>query len=176
MHAEHWIYSLAIAITIYTIYEKKYVLSIITLSSYAPDVDYISSILRKFGIIIMFEGHPIKHGDFHNILVLLIYALFLTMIFYLTKIKIRIIDSFIFSSIGFGAHLFEDALVYNPAYEFFWPFSNKLYDIGLIKYNTDLYGFADKDVLIIGIGLVFLSIIINIIIRGTNKNILNGRD
>jgi hypothetical protein len=35
-------------------------------------------------------------------------------------VGIGLMDSFIFAGIGFDAHLFEDALVFNSCYSFFW--------------------------------------------------------
>ena len=160
MLLEHLIYNIAIAILVYTIYEKRYVLSIIILSAYSPDIDIVTnSILKKIGITLLIYGEPVKHGDFHNILVLLMYAALVVLL--LNTIKIKMIDSFILASIGFTAHLLEDAVVFNPAYRFFWPISDKMYGIGIIKYEADFYGIANKDVLIVGLIFVILSVIIN---------------
>ncbi|MFY9131556.1 MAG: hypothetical protein WAO36_00720, partial [Candidatus Methanoculleus thermohydrogenotrophicum] len=52
---------------------------------------------------------------------------------------------------GFGAHLFEDALVYNPGYAYLWPLSRQRYGIGVFEYTPDWYGIADREVLIVGI-------------------------
>ncbi len=177
---EHWIYSTAIAIFIYTIYRKKECLYIIIGSAYAPDIDYITDpILKKIGITILVYGEPIKHGDFHNILVLVIYAILVALILNIINIKMK--DSFILASIGFAAHLFEDALVFNPGYRFFWPISDQIYGMGIIGYgynnSKDLYGIANTDVLIIGIILVILSLCIKYIFDNNIKSItrVNGR-
>lgn len=158
---EHWIYSTAIAIFVYTIYRKKECLYIIIGSSYAPDIDVIADkILKKINITVLIYGQHIKHGDFHNILVMIIYAILIALL--LNTINIKIKDSFILASIGFAAHLFEDALVFNPGYRFFWPISDRIFGIGIIDYNNnkDLFGIANTDVLIIGIILVISSLII----------------
>lgn len=174
MLIEHLIYNIAIAILIYTIYEKRYVLSIIILSTYSPDIDFVTdSILKKIGITLLIYGDPIKHGDFHNILVLIIYGILVALL--LNTIKIKMIDSFILASIGFTAHLFEDYIVFNPGYRFFWPISDKIYGIGLIKYNADFYGIANKDVLIVGLIFIILCVIIGmkkgiITLKGEIKN------
>src|SRR5574341_2667902 len=34
-------------------------------------------------------------------------------------------------------HIFEDALVANPAYAFFWHFSDQKFGIGMIEFNPD---------------------------------------
>ncbi len=120
---EHWIYSTAIAIIVGMIYYRYTVRDyswIIIVSAYVPDFDIIANaVFKKFGITVLIYGHPIKHGDFHNIAMLLFFAVSIALL--LQTIGIRLIDSFIFAAIGFGAHLFEDALVFDPGYSFFWP-------------------------------------------------------
>ena len=161
MYFEHWVYSVAIAIFIYTIYRKKECLYIIAGSAYAPDIDVIADkIFKKINITVLVYEQPIKHGDFHNILVMVIYAILVALLLNMTNIKIK--DSFILANIGFAAHLFEDALVFNPGYRFFWPVSDQIFGIGIIDYNNnkDLFGIANTEILIIGIILVISSLII----------------
>ena len=61
------------------------------------------------------------------------------------------VDSFIFASVGFAAHLFEDALVFSQGYRMLWPLSFQKFGIGVFKYKADLYGVADKEVLAVGL-------------------------
>lgn len=75
-------------------------------------------------------------------------------------------DSFIFASIGFGVHLIEDALVYHPAYAFFWPISSLKYDIELIKYTKDFLGIADTKILFIGIIIIVICVSYRTAIEG----------
>jgi len=56
----------------------------------------------------LYEDHRITHGDFHNIAIMVIFGIF--MAFLLHPFGIKFVDGFFFSIIGFGAHLFEDAL------------------------------------------------------------------
>ncbi len=159
MRLEHLIYSIAFAILIYAIYKKKYVFSIIISSAYIPDLDIVADdILRRIGITLLIYGEPINHGDFHNILILFIYGILVALILHV--IRIRLIDSFILACIGFGAHLLEDAFVFNPGYRFFWPISYKKFGIGIMEYHTDLFGIADREVLLVGIILICWSLII----------------
>lgn len=175
MLAEHLAYSIAIAILIYTIYRKKECLYIIIGSAYAPDMDIIAdSILKKIGIIVLVYGRPIEHGDFHNILVMILYATLIALILNTINIKMR--DSFILANIGFGAHLFEDGLIFNPGYRFFWPISDKIYGLGLMaNYNghADFYGIANTKILIIGVILVILSLCIKYIFDNNIKTAVN---
>jgi membrane-bound metal-dependent hydrolase YbcI (DUF457 family) len=181
MMFEHWIYSTALAILVYTIYRKKECIYIIIGSAYVPDIDYIADkILKKIGITVLVYGQHIKHGDFHNILILLIYAILIALI--LNTINIKMKDSFILASIGFGAHLLEDALVFSIGYRFFWPISDKIYGIGILGYdynsNKDLFGIANSEVLAIGITLVILSLCIKYIFDNNIiwKVVINGRE
>ncbi len=155
---EHWIYSTAIAIIVGMVYYRctgRDYSWIIIVSAYAPDLDIIADrMFKKIDITILVYGNPIKHGDFHNIAVLLLFAVSAALL--LQTVGIRLVDSFIFAGIGFGAHLFEDALVFNPGYRFFWPLSSQVFGIGIIGYNRDWYGIADKEVLIVGLIAVIL--------------------
>lgn len=179
MLAEHFVYSTAVAILIYTIYRKKECLYIIIGSAYAPDTDIIADyILKKIGIVVLVYGQHVKHGDFHNILVLTLYAISIALLLNTVDVKMR--DSFILASIGFGLHLFEDALVFNPGYRFFWPILDKIYGIGLVtNYNrhTDFFGIANTEVLAIGVVLVILSLVIKYIFDNSIKTgvVTNGR-
>jgi hypothetical protein len=166
---EHWIYSTAIAILVGMVYYKftgRDYLWIIIASAYAPDIDMIAdAALKKIGITVLIYGSPISHGDFHNIAVLLVYALLIALL--LHPIGIRLVDSFTFASIGFAAHMFEDALIANPAYPFLWPISSQRLGIGIFNYSRDWYGVANEEVLIIGIIAVVFCAMIRTAYEGT---------
>ncbi|HUW85565.1 MAG TPA: metal-dependent hydrolase, partial [Methanoregula sp.] len=134
MIVEHIIYSTAIAILIgmlyYTCSGRDYSW-IIILCAWAPDVDGITNtILGKFGFTLLFEGHKIFHGAFHNVAMMVIFGIIVA--FLLHPFGIRFLDSLFFATIGFGAHLFEDALVYKVGYSFLWPFSSRDLGWGLL--------------------------------------------
>jgi membrane-bound metal-dependent hydrolase YbcI (DUF457 family) len=124
-----------------------------------------SAALKKIGITVMIYGSPISHGDFHNIAVLLVYAVLVALLLHPIGIKLK--DSFFFASIGFAAHMFEDALIANPAYSFFWPLSIQKFGIGIFNYSRDWYGIANEEVLIIGIIAVVFCAIIRTAYEGT---------
>lgn len=179
MLLEHLVYSTAFAILAYTIYRKKECLFIIIGSAYVPDIDiWADHILKNIGIIVLVYGRPIEHGDFHNILIMVLYGILVALL--LNTINIKMKDSFILSIIGFGLHLLEDALVFNPGYRFFWPISDKIYGIGLMANyngNTYFYGIANKEVLFIGVILIILSICMKYIFDNNIKTVVrtNGR-
>ena len=113
----------------------------------------------------MLNGYPIVHGNFHNLAVLIVYSV--SVAFLLRPIGIRFTDSLFFASLGFAAHLFEDALVFDPAYSFFWPITSREFGIGLFHYSADLYGIADSGVLIVGLILVGFAAILRTAFEGT---------
>ncbi|MCX9025590.1 MAG: metal-dependent hydrolase [Candidatus Methanoperedens sp.] len=150
---EHLIYSTAIAIIAGMIWYRHTGRDpswIIIASAYAPDFDiFAGELLKKLDLNILINGAPIRHGNFHNIAFLLLFATAAALVLRLAGMKF--VDSFLFAGIGFAAHMFEDALVFNPAYAFIWPISGQKFGIGLIDYKPDLYGLANTDVLIVGV-------------------------
>jgi len=97
------VYSAALAITTGMIYHEftgREYPWIIIMSAYAPDFDiFVDTILRRVGVTLLINGIPIRHGSFHNIVVLFAFSVALL----LHPIGIKFIDSFIFASIGFAA-------------------------------------------------------------------------
>ncbi len=84
----------------------------------------------------------------------------------LRGVGIRFRDSFIFASVGFAAHMFEDALVFNPAYRFLWPLSSQRFGLGVLDYSPDLFGVADSQVLVIGLFMVALCAMLRTMYEG----------
>lgn len=156
MLSEHLVYSLAIGLAFGAVYQRltgRNYWWIILASAFIPDLDLIAdAALNKMGITVLVFGAPIAHGHFHNILVMLFYAA--AMAFLLHPLGIRLMDSFIFASVGFIAHMFEDAIVANPAYPFLYPLTTHRFGIGFFNYRADILGIADKEVLIAGIALL----------------------
>lgn len=165
---EHLIYSTAIAIIAGMIHFKltgRDYSWIIIASAFAPDLDIIAdTLLNKLGMSVLIDGSPIKHGDFHNITMLFLFASLVSLI--LQAKGYRFAEVFTFASIGFGAHMFEDGLVYNPGYPFLRPLSEHIFGIGIFDYKPDLYLIADTRVLIFGLIAVMLSTAIRIAYEG----------
>ncbi|MGC9445384.1 MAG: metal-dependent hydrolase [Candidatus Methanospirareceae archaeon] len=110
-------------------------------SAYVPDMDMAAdTVLKKLGITVLLYGDPIRHGDFHNILFLVIFAVSVALL--LHPLGVKLTDSFLFAGIGFGAHLFADALVANPSYPILWPFSMQRFGIGSGSSITPSIGMA----------------------------------
>ncbi len=156
MHIEHLIYSAALAIIIGMLYSRATGRDpswIIIISAFAPDIDTLACSMRSwFGVTLAVNGHVVHHGAFHSIGALCVYAILVGII--LVPVGIRFWEGLLFAGIGFGAHLLEDALVYEISYALLWPFSNRIYGIGVCDYALDFYGIADTQVLIVGLILL----------------------
>src|SRR3989304_6777908 len=111
MLLEHLIYSTAIAIIAGMIHFKRTGRDyswIIIASPYAPDFDIVAGeLFKKLDMNILINGASIRHGDFHNIAFLLMFAGATALS--LQVIRYRYLDAF--AGVGFGAHVFEDMLV-----------------------------------------------------------------
>jgi hypothetical protein len=176
MLAEHIIYSTALAILVGMIfyrYTGRDSSWIIILCAWIPDIDLIANrVLTTFGFTLLFEGHKISHGVFHNIAIMVIFGILIA--FLLNPFGIRFLDAFFFAVIGFGAHLFEDALVYEVGYSFLWPLSSKVLGFGLLpnmineeKYIRNFFGIANTEVLILGMVFFLVAILIRTSVEGS---------
>jgi len=177
MLAEHIIYSAALAVLVgmlffrYTGRDPSW---IIILCAWAPDIDLIANrVLTRFGFTLLFEGHAISHGVFHNITIMVIFGILVA--FLLHPFGIKFFDALIFSIIGFGTHLFEDALVFKVGYPYLWPFSSKVLGFGLLptmlteeNYFKTFYGIANTEVLIVGMVFLLVAIIIRTYVEGAS--------
>jgi len=170
MLAEHIIYSCALAIMVgmvslkYTGRDHSW---IIILCAWAPDIDILANqVLNQLGFTLLYEGHKIAHGGFHTIAVMVIFGI--VMAFLLHPLGIKFLDSFVYSVIGFGAHLFEDALVFKVGYRYLWPLSSEKMGLGLLTeiqseeyYISNFLGIANTGVLIIGLIVLGAAILLS---------------
>lgn len=175
MLAEHIIYSCALAILVgmvalnYTGRDHSW---IIILCAWAPDSDIIANpLLNRLGFTLMYEGHKIVHGDFHTIAIMVIFGI--VMAFLLHPLGIKFLDSFVYAVIGFGAHLFEDALVYRVGYRYLWPLSSERMGLGLLTgiqseehYISNFFGIANTGVLMIGLIVLGAAIVLRTAVEG----------
>ena len=169
MFIEHIVYSAALAILVGMVFYKytgRDSSWIVILFALVPDLDMIANpALRSLGIRLLLDGSSIHHGTFHNVAIMVLFGIALA--FLLHPFGIRFFDSFFFAIIGFGAHLFEDALVYINGYRFLWPFSSKILGIGLLPdimneeyYIRDFFQLVNTEVLLLGLALLLIAIII----------------
>jgi len=122
VYIEHLIYSAALAVIVGMFFSRFKGTDpswIIIAVAFVPDIDFVLQELRKIpGITLPFV---VRHGDFHNIMALIFFSLVIAAAAY--AIGMWFPDAFVCAIIGIAAHLFEDALIADPAYRFFWPFS-----------------------------------------------------
>jgi hypothetical protein len=166
VYIEHLIYSAALAVVvgmIYSRYTGRDPSWIIIAVAFVPDIDLA---LQKIHAWIWID-YPVRiyHGGFHNILFLIIFSLVIATV--LRYVGIRFIDGLICSAIGFAAHLFEDALVANPAYAFLSPITTQEIGIGIMQETRNIFGIASSIVLLIGILLLVGAVLLRTIIEGT---------
>jgi hypothetical protein len=169
MLAEHLVYSAAIAIIagmLFFRYTGRDSSWIIILCTYIPDLDKIGDqFLNSIGFTVLFEGHTIHHGTFHTVAAMLIFGIIIA--FLLHPLGIRFFDAFIFTGIGIGAHLIEDALVYPSNYMYLWPLSREKLGLNWLpisgaeeSYYANFFHIANTEVLLIGLATLFIAILI----------------
>lgn len=175
MLSEHLVYSAAIAIIVGMLWYRSTGRDhswIVIACAFVPDLDKIADgILSSAGFTLLFENHTIHHGTFHNIAMLLIFAIIVA--FLLHPFGIPFIDSLIFSGIGFGAHLVEDALVYPDSYMYLWPFTSEKLGLAWLpwvlseeSYNGNFFHIANTEVLLVGLVLLVVAILIRTRVEG----------
>jgi membrane-bound metal-dependent hydrolase YbcI (DUF457 family) len=175
---EHIIYSAALAVIagmIFSRYTGRDPSWIIIAIAFIPDIDYALELIQKWAWL----ESPLRihHGNLHNILFLLVFSLLLAGV--LRYFGIRFIDGLICSAIGIAAHFFEDILVLNPAYAFLWPFSTKIFGLGIMDKTRNLFWIANDTVLLIGIILLAGAVLVRTLVEGTGwwrVFILGGRE
>jgi hypothetical protein len=98
----------------------------------------------------------------------------IVMAFILTSFGIKFFDAFFFSVIGFGAHLLEDAIVFDVAYPFLWPFSTNNHGLELFpnvissrgNYIANFFRIANTEILFVGLLFLLFAIIIRTFFEG----------
>jgi hypothetical protein len=176
MLAEHLIYSTAIAVIAGMLsfhYTGRDASWIVILCTYLPDLDKIVDyLLNSIGFTVLFEGHTIHHGTFHNVAALLIFGI--SIAFLLHPFGVRFFDAMIFAIVGFGAHLFEDALVYPSNYMYLWPFSREKLGLAWLpvggseeSYSANFLHLANTEVLFIGLVFLLIAILVRTRVEGS---------
>jgi hypothetical protein len=176
MLAEHLVFTSAIAVIVgmlsfrYTGRDSSWIVILVT---YVPDLDKIlDSILKWIGFEVLFEGHTIHHGTFHTIAAMIVFGVFIA--FLLNPFGIRFFDAFMFTLVGFGAHLFEDALVYSANYMYLWPLSRQKLGLAWLpvtgseeSYNANFFHLANTEVLFIALLFLLLAMLVRTRVEGS---------
>jgi hypothetical protein len=165
MYIEHVCFNLALAILVTLLADQKHAgwyTAVILVSGCVPDIDGIFSLIQSPPVFTggIIPGMAFHLRYFHSIGILCIYAVVVAgLLAYYHRLDFRTIA--LFAGTGFGAHLLEDALVYNPASAVFWPFSSQEVGIGIFPlYSRDFLGIANGEVF--GIGILLLAIVVSL--------------
>ena len=169
MFVEHVVYSLAAAILLSVLVREVQGthLWVIVLGACAPDIDGIIDLVREplFFTPTSVLPHMTAHSRyFHNIAVLVIFALLAG--FFLYRYGHPFLLSAACAGFGFATHLFEDALVYAEGGAFLWPISSEPLGIGLFPgYSRDFFEVANAEVLTIGLLLLAATLVLEVVIH-----------
>jgi membrane-bound metal-dependent hydrolase YbcI (DUF457 family) len=170
VYIEHLVYSAALAVIVGMIFSRYYSRNpswIIIAVAFVPDIDLaIQAVLQAIRRLTrIFFPVAIHHGDLHNVLFLILFSLLFAWLVH--SVGIRFTDGLICSAIGIAAHLFEDALIANPAYVFLWPITIQRFGIGIMKETPNIFGIANSTVLPIGIILLAGVVLVRTLVEGT---------
>jgi membrane-bound metal-dependent hydrolase YbcI (DUF457 family) len=173
MFAEHVIYNLALAIVLTFFVQREFAgwgTLIIVISGCVPDIDGIFDLVQNHLVYTTGQLLPrmTEHSrDFHSLGALVVYAV-LAGIFFMYVFRLKFSAVALFAGIGYGAHIFEDALVYNPSSAIFWPISPDPAGIGVFSdYSRNFLGIANTEVLIIGLALLTGAVLVSVFFRKT---------
>jgi hypothetical protein len=175
MIVEHLFYTAAIAIIagmLFFRFTGRDSSWIIILCTYLPDLDkVIGRVIDHAGFTLLFQGHPIQHGAFHTIAMMVVFGIIVA--FLLHPFGIRFFDGLLFAMIGVGAHLFEDALVYPSNYMYLWPIYPEKTGLAWLpmglneeSYSSNFFHLANTEVLVIGIILVIIAAAVRTYVEG----------
>ena len=153
MYIEHIIYSGALAILLGMVFYKftgRDSSWIIIVCAFAPDLDHLAE----------------AEGAIHNIGFMVIFSVLFAC--FLLLFRVQFLDAVLFSAIGFGAHLLEDAMVYKVGYPSLWPLSSDGVAFGVLsgRHYTNFFGIANTDVLLTGLVLLLLALLIRTYVEG----------
>jgi hypothetical protein len=180
MFIEHIFFSTALAVIVGMVTSQFFRRDhswIIIVSSLAPDVDAYLDVVRYIGEwaggglfagkVYIYAVFPLSyHGDLHNLVGVVGYAALLAII--LPQFGVPRVSAFILGAIGFGAHLFEDALVYPPGYQLLWPLTDQGVGFNVLPGLWDWYHLANEETLRIGILVAITAILIRMSVEGTS--------
>jgi len=163
---EHILFSISFAILIGVIVERKYgyILPIWIIAACAglPDIDYIIQTIMYplLKTIPLITPIFIVHGDFHNIVMLIILSLFFGWV--INKyLKTGLNNAIICVFLGSSFHVFCDFLVYNLPFCPIAPrFPCYIYGFGIFKETGSWHGLGEPSIFMWGIIIMIISICI----------------
>jgi membrane-bound metal-dependent hydrolase YbcI (DUF457 family) len=174
MIIEHILFNLSIAIIVglaYQHYTGRNPAWLIVAAVYLPDLDYI--IQEIWYTFYELNGYlspiQITHGDFHNILSIVVLTILFAWI-YKKYLHGKFIDGIICIGIGGFVHLFEDIIVYDNTYHLFVPFNNVPFQtLNWIPETRNIMGIGDTHIIFIGICLLVFCLTVKFAIEGEDR-------
>lgn len=173
MLIEHILYNLAIAIIIGVIYQQytgRNPTWLIVAAAYLPDLDYI----LQFAWYTCYETIGalcpimIRHGDFHNILFILILSVIFAWL-YKRYLNGLFIDGIICIGIGGFAHLLEDICVYDNLYHMWFPISRGFSTWNILPETRNFMDIGDTKIIFVGMIFVIFALVFKFAIEGEDK-------
>ena len=168
MFTEHLIWTAALAVFVGFFYKKSTGRDpwwIMIIATVLPDSDYI---LQCIGIYIFgYNSYPIYHTEFHNLFMCIVFS---TIFAYLLMkyLKVPFKDGFIYTFIGFGAHIIEDMMVYPVGEHPLAPFNWVGVGLNVFPHYTPYHYLFDPEVMTIGLIILVGICLIRIGLEGTD--------
>jgi len=165
MWAEHILYTIAIAIFVSMIlqhYKIHDISWILVPMSAVPDVDYPVSRLMTF--IGLKYPYIWNHGDFHNLIGLIVLSSIIALYLYRKKIG-NFLLIWIMCVSGFALHLLEDMFVYDHIYSVLYPITIKVYGWNIVPESGSLI-IGGQGVFTVGLALLAIIILIRVAFTG----------
>lgn len=147
MITEHILFSIAVAVTIGALYSNSFrstlPIWIIAACAWLPDIDYIVQTVTFYFYPI--SHFVILHGDFHNIFILFGFSFVIAYIFKFYNMEFNKV--FLCVTIGWITHILCDYLVYDAAYQPFYPIHCVIWSCQLIAEYGSFYGLGELSLL-----------------------------
>ena len=168
MFLEHFIWTAALVVFIGYLYKRftgRDPWWIMIIGTMMPDSDYIFQTITYYTV----GGNSplfIYHTEFHNIFICIVISV--TFAYLLNKyIKVPYVDGFIYTIIGFSAHLLEDMFVYPTGVTIFAPFNGTPVVFNIFpNYTPSFFSLFNPDVMLIGLLLLAGMVLIRTGIEG----------
>ena len=171
MWTEHLLYSAAIAILVGMVlkhYKINDISWILVPMAAVPDIDYPISHLMTF--VGLRYPYIWNHGDFHNLIGMLVLPSIITIYLYRKKIGDFLLI-WIMCTFGFALHLLEDMFVYDDIYSVLYPIKTNVYGWNIVPESGSLIIGGQG---VFTVGFIFLAAVILIRVAFTGDDWIYG--
>lgn len=161
MYGEHILFSIAVAITVGAIYERKFGYAlpvwIIAACAWAPDIDYVlQTIMFPVSSITHFM---VTHGQLHNVFALLIFSFIVAYLFSKYK-NMRFNNVFFCCAVGYATHIICDYFVYDTIFEPLYPLHCIVWSCPVILEFGSWYGIGEKSIFLWGVVFIMAALVV----------------